>query len=37
VAGKDATEEFFALHREDVLKKYHEKLVIGTVKGKLMN
>mmetsp|Transcript_14391 Transcript_14391/g.36414 ORF Transcript_14391/g.36414 Transcript_14391/m.36414 type:complete len:511 (+) Transcript_14391:181-1713(+) len=31
-AGKDATKAFYALHRQDVLKKY-ERLVIGTVAG----
>mmetsp|Transcript_16259 Transcript_16259/g.28934 ORF Transcript_16259/g.28934 Transcript_16259/m.28934 type:complete len:511 (-) Transcript_16259:171-1703(-) len=31
-AGKDATDAFYGLHRQDVLKKY-ERLVIGTVAG----
>lgn len=32
VAGRDATEEFFALHRGDVLAKY-ERLVVGPLEG----
>jgi hypothetical protein len=30
VAGKDATEEFYSLHRQEVLQKY-KKLAIGVV------
>lgn len=32
VAGKDATKQFWKYHNENVLKKYGEKLKIGTVK-----
>mmetsp|Transcript_10047 Transcript_10047/g.13675 ORF Transcript_10047/g.13675 Transcript_10047/m.13675 type:complete len:522 (-) Transcript_10047:148-1713(-) len=31
--GKDVTEEFYALHRADVLEKYVERLSIGTLAG----
>ena len=31
VAGKDATKQFWKYHNESVLKKYSEKLKIGTV------
>ncbi|KAI6248645.1 putative cytochrome b5 [Erysiphe necator] len=34
VAGKDATKQFWKYHSEDVMKKYAEKLKIGTVKDK---
>eukprot|EP00240_Pyramimonas_obovata_P002298 CAMPEP_0118924594 /NCGR_PEP_ID=MMETSP1169-20130426/2660_1 /TAXON_ID=36882 /ORGANISM="Pyramimonas obovata, Strain CCMP722" /LENGTH=522 /DNA_ID=CAMNT_0006865721 /DNA_START=158 /DNA_END=1726 /DNA_ORIENTATION=- len=33
VAGKDATEEFYANHRAEILQKYMDKLCIGTVEG----
>jgi len=32
VAGKDATKQFWKYHNESVLKKYGEKLKVGTVK-----
>ncbi|KAI5815769.1 cytochrome b5-like heme/steroid binding domain-containing protein [Pyronema omphalodes] len=32
VAGKDASKQFWKYHNEGVLKKYTEKLKIGTVK-----
>lgn len=32
-AGKDATEPFFALHKVDVLEKFNEKLLKGTLAG----
>ncbi|KAK0101244.1 hypothetical protein ONS95_006423 [Cadophora gregata] len=31
VAGKDATKQFWKYHNESVLKKYSDKLKIGTV------
>jgi len=31
VAGKDATKQFWKYHNESVLKKYGERLKIGTV------
>ncbi len=31
VAGKDATKQFWKYHNESVLKKYSERLKIGTV------
>jgi len=34
VAGKDATKQFWKYHNESVLKKYSERLKIGTVKDK---
>ena len=34
VAGKDATKQFWKYHNESVLKKYSERLRIGTVKDK---
>jgi len=34
VAGKDATKQFWKYHNEGVLKKYSERLKIGTVKDK---
>lgn len=33
VAGKDATAEFYNLHRQEVLEKYRDELCIGTVAG----
>ncbi|KAK3237200.1 hypothetical protein CYMTET_52705 [Cymbomonas tetramitiformis] len=33
VAGQDATEAFYAMHRADVLSKYHKRLCIGVVSG----
>ena len=33
VAGRDATDDFFNLHRYEVLQKYDASLCIGTVKG----
>lgn len=33
VAGQDATEAFYNLHRQEVLKQYDPKLCIGTIKG----
>ena len=36
VAGKEATKEFFSLHREDVLKQMGPKLCIGTVEGNIV-
>lgn len=33
VAGKDATEEFYALHRHEVLQKYAPKLLVGKIAG----
>jgi hypothetical protein len=33
-AGKDATEQFYALHRAEILHKYMDKLCIGAVEGK---
>ncbi|KAJ3209692.1 hypothetical protein HDU67_005986 [Dinochytrium kinnereticum] len=33
VAGKDATEQFYGLHRQDVMNKYFKKLVIGQIAG----
>lgn len=32
VAGKDASKQFWKYHNEGVLKKYSEKLQVGTVK-----
>lgn len=32
VAGKDATEAFYGLHRQDVLRKY-DRYKIGTIQG----
>ena len=32
-AGKDVTEDFYGLHRIEVLKKYNSKLKIGTLEG----
>ncbi|KAI5851604.1 cytochrome b5-like heme/steroid binding domain-containing protein [Morchella snyderi] len=32
VAGKDASKQFWKYHNEGILKKYSEKLQIGTVK-----
>ncbi len=34
VAGKDATKQFWKYHNESVLKKYSERLKIGTVAEK---
>jgi len=34
VAGKDATKQFWKYHNEGVLKKYSERLKIGTVAEK---
>jgi len=34
VAGKDATKQFWKYHNESVLKKYSERLKIGTVEEK---
>ncbi|KAG0652359.1 cytochrome b5 [Hyphodiscus hymeniophilus] len=34
VAGKDATKQFWKYHNESVLKKYSERLRIGSVKDK---
>jgi len=31
VAGEDATEQFYALHKKDVLTKYHDKLCVGVI------
>ena len=31
--GRDATEEFFSLHRQEVLVKYEKKLLVGTMEG----
>lgn len=31
--GKDATQAFYALHKENILDKYSPKLVIGHVEG----
>jgi len=31
VAGKDATKQFWKYHNESVLKKYSERLKIGTI------
>lgn len=33
VAGKDATSEFYNLHRQEVLEKYKDNLCIGTIEG----
>ncbi len=33
VAGTDATEMFYQLHKKEILEKYHKRLVIGTVEG----
>ncbi|EPS33048.1 hypothetical protein PDE_08009 [Penicillium oxalicum 114-2] len=33
VAGKDATTDFYNLHRQEVLEKYREQLCIGTIEG----
>lgn len=33
IAGKDATTEFYNLHRQEVLQKYKDSLCIGTVEG----
>ncbi|TPX72950.1 hypothetical protein SpCBS45565_g00388 [Spizellomyces sp. 'palustris'] len=33
VAGKDATQEFYGLHRQSVLAKFGPKYEIGTIKG----
>lgn len=32
VAGKDATQQFFGLHRSDVLRKY-KRLAVGRIEG----
>lgn len=37
VAGKDATSEFYNLHRQEVLDKYKDSLCIGTVAGETPN
>jgi hypothetical protein len=34
VAGKDATKQFWKYHNESVLKKYQERLKVGTVEEK---
>eukprot|EP00811_Abedinium_folium_P035026 NODE_7857_length_1544_cov_5.150318.p1 GENE.NODE_7857_length_1544_cov_5.150318~~NODE_7857_length_1544_cov_5.150318.p1 ORF type:complete len:426 (-),score=107.64 NODE_7857_length_1544_cov_5.150318:245-1522(-) len=34
-AGKDATEAFYGLHREEVLDKYKQRLLKGTVAGSM--
>ncbi|PMD25508.1 cytochrome b5 [Hyaloscypha hepaticicola] len=34
VAGKDATKQFWKYHNESVLKKYSERLKVGTVEEK---
>lgn len=33
VAGKDATADFYNLHRQEVLEKYRDQLCIGTIEG----
>ncbi|KAL2863386.1 acyl-CoA dehydrogenase family protein [Aspergillus lucknowensis] len=33
VAGKDATIDFYNLHRQEVLEKYRDELCIGTIEG----
>ena len=33
IAGKDATTEFYNLHRQEVLEKYKDSLLVGTVAG----
>ncbi|KAA8650964.1 hypothetical protein EYZ11_003169 [Aspergillus tanneri] len=33
IAGKDATAEFYNLHRQEVLDKYRDDLCIGTIEG----
>ncbi|KAF7716768.1 Acyl-CoA dehydrogenase family protein [Penicillium ucsense] len=33
VAGKDATTDFYNLHRQEVLEKYRDQLCIGTIEG----
>ena len=33
VAGKDATSDFYNLHRQEVLEKYRDQLCIGVVEG----
>ena len=33
VAGEDATEQFYGLHTQDVLDKYHDKLCVGVIEG----
>ncbi|KKK12529.1 acyl-CoA dehydrogenase family protein [Aspergillus ochraceoroseus] len=33
VAGKDATADFYNLHRQEVIDKYREDLCIGTIEG----
>lgn len=33
VAGQDATTEFYNLHRQEVLEKYHDQMYIGTIEG----
>jgi len=33
-AGQDVTEQFYMLHSDGVLAKYHDKLCVGKVKGK---
>ncbi|KAL4803403.1 acyl-CoA dehydrogenase/oxidase [Aspergillus unguis] len=33
IAGKDATTDFYNLHRHDVLLKYRDSLCIGTIQG----
>ncbi len=32
-AGRDATEDFYALHRHEVLQKYAPKLLVGRIAG----
>ncbi|KAI5788480.1 cytochrome b5-like heme/steroid binding domain-containing protein [Geopyxis carbonaria] len=32
VLGKDASKQFWKFHNEDVLKKYTERLKVGTIK-----
>lgn len=32
-AGKDCTEEFYGLHRHEVLQKYHKTLYLGSIGG----
>ena len=31
--GKDATEAFYSLHRQEVMEKYHPRLVVGRIEG----
>ena len=33
VAGEDATKQFYGLHNQDVIEKYHKRLCVGVLRG----